>query len=61
MVVAAAGSLPPTGITRSAMSAAVLMRVTPPTLWACQPCTRMPLAGFTRVPFSSRAKAPLRV
>ncbi len=59
--VARAGSLLPTGITRSLTSAEVLTKVIPPTVCAIQPCTRMPLEGFTRVPTLSRPKAPFLV
>ena len=60
-VVALAGSLLPTGMTRSWMSAALFTKVWPPTVCAIQPCTRCPSAGFTSRPSWSRPKAPLRV
>jgi len=49
-VVAAAGSLSPTGTSRSRSGAAVLISVTPFTVLACQPWTFMPWAGLTSSP-----------
>ena len=60
-VVAFAGSLLPTGMIRSSISAETLTNGSPPTVRAIQPCTRMPLAGFTSRPSRSSEKEPARV
>jgi hypothetical protein len=59
--VCCAGSLLPTGITRSSTVAELLMKVSPSMDVAFQPCTRMPLAGLTRNPSESTPNAPARL